>query len=81
MLIVGKEHMIEVEVSQAVSGMQRLLEQVESGEEAILQRNGKSVVRLLPVVQGPTVRRQFGVDARLVVLHDSFDAPLEEFEG
>lgn len=49
--------MKQVNVYEARGQFSKLLEQVEAGEEIVIARNGKPIVRLLPV-ERPT--RHFG---------------------
>ncbi len=58
---------------EAKSQLSRLVELAEAGEEIVIARAGKPVVRLVRVE--PPVRR-FGRWRGKVVMSDDFDAPL-----
>ena len=65
-------------VHEAKTHLSRLLEQAEAGEEVVIARGGRPVVRLQPVsLPG---RRVPGIDRGRVVIHHDFDEPLPEFD-
>ena len=67
-----------VNVHDAKTNLSRLLAQVEAGEEVIIARRGRPVVRLVPYkVQG---KRQPDVLKGRIVIPDSFFDPLPERE-
>ena len=74
--------MVTVNVSEAKSNLSRLLRQVEAGEEVVIARNGKPVVRLerLAPVKKNRGKRQFGAWKGKIKLDDSFFDPLPEEE-
>jgi prevent-host-death family protein len=45
--------MARVGMHDAKTHLSRLVERAEAGEEVVIQRNGKPVVRLVPVVEDP----------------------------
>jgi prevent-host-death family protein len=45
--------MARVGMHDAKTHLSRLVERAEAGEDVIIQRNGKPVVRLVPVVEEP----------------------------
>ena len=55
------------------------IERVEAGEEITLARAGRPVARLVPVRRS-TEPRPLGLWKGRVVIHDTFDDPLPEFE-
>ncbi len=65
-----------VNMHEAKSTLSRLVEEAESGEEIVLARAGKPVVRLVPVHR--TKRRRLGLWKGKVWMADDFDAPLPE---
>jgi prevent-host-death family protein len=76
--------MMEVSVHEAKTHLSRLLDQAMAGEEIVIKRSGKALVRLVPVERAP-VRRVLGTAKGLFVVPDDFDAPLppeilDEFE-
>jgi prevent-host-death family protein len=67
---------MEVNVHEAKTHLSRLLARVEAGERIVIARAGRPVAVLGPVDQ--PMPRKPGTDR--IVVHDDFDAPLEEFE-
>ena len=65
-----------VNVHEAKTHLSRLLSQVEQGEEVVIARNGKPIVRLVPVQ--PQGTPQFGSWKDRIILDDSFFDPLPE---
>lgn len=63
-------------VHDAKTNLSRLLAQVEAGEEVIIARRGRPVVRLVPC-KAPSKRQPDVLKGRLVV-PDSFFDPLPE---
>ncbi len=74
--------MVTVNVSEAKSNLSRLLRQVEAGEEVVIARNGKPVVRLerLAPVKKKRGKRKPGAWKGKITLDDSFFDPLPEEE-
>ena len=70
-------------VHEAKTHLSRLLRRACAGEEVVITRSGKPVVRLVPIAEAkPT----FGIDEGRFTVPDDFDAPLDEeilrtFEG
>ena len=74
-----------VNIHQAKTQLSKLIEAAEHGEEVIIARAGKPVVRLVPVGAARPHRRPGSLEGRLVI-SDDFDAPLPDdildaFEG
>ena len=72
-----------VNVHEAKTQLSRLLEAAEAGEDVVIARAGRPVVRLVPVRQA---RRKLGLMQGRFKVPDDFDAPLSEkdldaFEG
>jgi prevent-host-death family protein len=65
-------------VHEAKTHLSRLLELAESGEEVVIARAGRPVVRLQPITQRD--RRVPGIDRGRVIMHANFDEPLAEFD-
>jgi prevent-host-death family protein len=63
-----------VNMHEAKSNLSRLVEEAEAGEEIVLARAGKPVVKLVPV--RAIQPRQLGRWKGRVVMSDDFDAPL-----
>jgi antitoxin (DNA-binding transcriptional repressor) of toxin-antitoxin stability system len=74
-----------VNIYEAKTHLSRLVDRAAAGEEIIIARSGKPVVRLSRL-DPPTRTIVFGVLQGRVVVADDFDAPLPEgvlagFEG
>ncbi len=66
------DHMVTVNVSEAKTHLSALLDRAVRGEEIVIARHGRPVVRLTPA---PPVNRQPGVlKGRLTIDWDEFDA-------
>ena len=75
---------VEVNVHEAKTHLSRLLDQALDGEEVIIMRAGRHLVRLMPVETAP-FQRKLGTAKGEFVVPDDFDAPLpddilDEFE-
>jgi prevent-host-death family protein len=68
---------MEVNVHQAKTHLSRLLEQAMAGEEVIIMRAGRPLVRLTPVQSAPCARK-IGTAKGDFVVPDDFDAPLPD---
>jgi prevent-host-death family protein len=66
--------MMQVNIYEAKTHLFGLLNQVENGEEIIIARAGKPVVRLVPVVH-KMGRRIHGMAKRIITVADYFDKP------
>lgn len=66
--------MTSVSVHEARTHLSKLLRRVATGEDVVISRPGKPVVRLVPVDE--TLPRSLGHDRDLVVVSADFDAPL-----
>ena len=76
--------LLEVNVHEAKTHLSRLLEQALAGEEVVIMRSGRPLVRLTPVESAP-MHRKLGTAKGVFVVPDDFDAPLpdevlDEFE-
>lgn len=67
---------MQVNVLQAKTQLSRLLAAAEAGEEVVIARDGKPVVRLVPVAA--SVQRRSGRFAGQIRIGDDFDAPLPD---
>jgi prevent-host-death family protein len=71
--------MKSVTVHKAKTNLSQLIADAEAGEEVVIQRGEKPVVRLVPVGE-PTPKRQFGALAGKVSLGPEFFDPLPDDE-
>jgi prevent-host-death family protein len=72
---------IVVNMHEAKTQLSKLVERARKGEEIIIAKDGKPVVRLVPVA--PAGREgTMGLYAGKIAVHEDFNAPLpEEFTG
>ena len=68
---------IEANVHEAKTHLSRLLDQAMTGEEVIIMRSGRPLVKLVPVELAPC-RRELGTAKGDFVVPDDFDAPLSD---
>jgi prevent-host-death family protein len=68
---------VEVNVHEAKTHLSRLLERAMEGEEVIIMRAGRQLVRLVPVERAP-VQRKVGTAKGDFVVPEEFEAPLPE---
>jgi prevent-host-death family protein len=68
-----------VNIHEAKTHLSRLLARVEAGERIVIARAGHPIAELTPITN-PRPPRVPGMDRGRVVIHDSFDDPLPEFE-
>ncbi len=68
---------IEANVQEARSHLSRLLDQAMAGDDVVIVRSGRQLVRLVPVDLAPR-RRKLGTAKGDFVVPDDFDDPLPE---
>ena len=68
---------IEQNIHEAKTHLSRLLDQAMAGEDVVIMRSGRPLVRLVPVELAPR-RRELGTAKGDFVVPDDFDAPLSE---
>ncbi len=66
-------------IHESKTHFSRLIEKVLNGEEVIIAKAGKPVVRMSPIIDD-TSPRVFGLDKGKVKIAPDFDAPLPEFD-
>jgi len=71
--------MTTVNMHEAKTHLSKLVERATCGEEIIIAKAGKPVVRLQPITEKPAAR-PLGRDAGKAWISPSFDDPLPEFE-
>jgi prevent-host-death family protein len=65
-----------INVHEAKTHLSRLLARVEAGERIVIARAGKPIAVLSPV----DTRQPRRPGRERIVIHDDFDAPVEEFD-
>ncbi len=68
-----------IDLNKAQARLPELVESALSGEEVILTKNDRPVVKLVPVAT-PKAQPVFGSANGLITVADDFDAPLEDFD-
>jgi prevent-host-death family protein len=68
---------VSVNVHEAKTHLSRLLEQAMAGEDVVIMRSGRNLVRLVPVEAAPRARK-IGSAAGAFTVPDDFDAPLPD---
>lgn len=69
-----------VNIHEAKTHLSRLVDEAVSGEEVVIARANRPLVRLVPVATARPERR-LGTAAGRVRIADDFDAPLDDFHG
>jgi prevent-host-death family protein len=64
-----------VSIHAAKTNLSKLVDEAAAGEEIVIAKAGKPMVRLVPVKQ-KGVRGTLGMLAGKIRIHDDFDAPL-----
>jgi prevent-host-death family protein len=78
--------MTVVNIHAAKTQLSRLVEQAAAGEEVVIAKAGKPMVRLVPVDTVPKPKRKLGLLKGIARIPDDFDDPLPDdildaFEG
>lgn len=67
---------LKTNIHEAKTHLSRLLEQAMAGEEVIIMKAGKQLVRLVPVETAPT-KRKLGTAKGDFTVPEDFNAPLD----
>ena len=70
--------MHQIDIDQAKSQLESLLEAALSGDEVIITQNNQPILKLVRLAQ-PKKRRQSGSAKGLIWMSPDFDQPLEDF--
>lgn len=71
--------MTQATIHEAKTHLSKLIQKALAGEEVIIAKAGKPVVRLVPVEPVSVPEREFGGWKGEFWMADDFDAPLEDF--
>ena len=71
--------MIQINIHEAKTQLSKLIEKVKKGEEVIISKYNKPVVKLVLIEELKSKRRLNTAKGRIVMSED-FDSPLEDFE-
>jgi prevent-host-death family protein len=69
-----------VTIHAAKTRFSELVRRAEAGEEIVIARGDKPVVKIVPIVPPKAPKRQFGSHKGLVALDDAFWDPLTDEE-
>ncbi|NER32564.1 MAG: type II toxin-antitoxin system Phd/YefM family antitoxin [Oscillatoria sp. SIO1A7] len=73
--------MSQLDIAEAGTKLQELLEIARSGEEVVITQGNRPVAKLVPIADKPLSPRQFGSMKDIIWVADDFDEPLtEEFK-
>ena len=72
--------MKRVNVAEAKAQLSRLIDAALEGEEVVIARRNKALVKLT-VVKEPNAGARFGMLSGRIRLSADFDAPLDDFEA
>ncbi len=72
--------MTTVNVHEAKAQLSRLIERALAGEDVVIARRNKPLVRLV-VVREARPRRELGTSRGKIRMADDFDAPLDDFSA
>lgn len=64
--------------SQAREQFLEIIERVLRGEDVVIERDEKPVVKMTAIEQ-PKKQRKFGSAKGMIIMADDFDEPLEDF--
>jgi antitoxin (DNA-binding transcriptional repressor) of toxin-antitoxin stability system len=70
---------VQLSLAEASEDLIRLVEAVLQGEEVVILKGDRPVVKLTPLEPSPKRRPQFGSAKGLITMSDDFDEPLEDF--
>ncbi|HEY4055335.1 MAG TPA: type II toxin-antitoxin system Phd/YefM family antitoxin [Kofleriaceae bacterium] len=68
-----------VKIHEAKTHLSRLIKEVQKGEEIVIARGNKPVVKLV-LVEDTNRRSLFGLFKGQIWMSEDFDAPLEDFD-
>ena len=71
--------MFQVNVHQAKTNLSKLIKKVIDGEEVIIAKGNKPVVKLV-LVDDMKSKRQLGTAKGKIQISDDFDKPLDDFK-
>ena len=71
--------MTQTTIHEAKTHLSRLIKQALAGEEVIIAKRDKALVKLVPIENKPTERRFGGWEGE-ISMADDFDEPLDDFK-
>ena len=70
--------MHQANIHEAKTNLSKLIQEALNGEEVVIAKGNKPVVKLV-TLQQQKVKRQLGLAKGKVTMTDDFDAPLDDF--
>jgi len=71
--------MSQIDVSQAKTQLEELIEKASQGEEVVITRGDGAAFKLVPAPEGKPPQPRFGSAKGQVWMSDDFDEPLDDF--
>ena len=72
--------MHQINIHEAKTNLSKLIQEALNGEEVIIAKGNKPVVKLVPLQQ-QKVTRKLGLAKGKITMTDDFDAPLDDFSA
>ncbi len=72
--------MHQINIHEAKTNLSKLIQEALNGEDVIIAKGNKPVVKLVPLQQ-QKVTRQLGLSKGKITMTDDFDAPLDDFSA
>jgi prevent-host-death family protein len=73
------DHMHKVNIHEAKTHLSRLIKEVQEGEEVIIAKGNKPIVKLV-LVPDARPKRKLGNAKGLITISPDFDEPLNDFK-
>ena len=73
--------MTQVTIHEAKIHLSKLINKALTGEEVIIAKGNKPLVKLVVLPEAQQERRLGGAAAAIISIADDFDEPLDEFAG
>jgi prevent-host-death family protein len=74
-----KDHMHKVNIHEAKTHLSRLIKEVQEGEEVIIAKGNKPIVKLV-LVPDARPKRKLGSAKGLITISPDFDEPLNDLK-
>jgi prevent-host-death family protein len=72
--------MTQLNIAEAKAHLSEVIQKVLLGEEIIIAKDHKPLVKIVPIEPPLTTREPGSGKGQLLFMADDFDAPLEDFE-
>jgi len=72
--------MHQINIHEAKTNLSKLIQEALNGEEVIIAKGNKPVVKLVPLQQKNN-KRKLGLAKGKITMTDDFDAPLDDFSA